>query len=291
MTGHEPIMMTINVSGASVHVSKDIHPSVEPALGVRERSCSPRSEHETSITGSMKRKKKKHKRSSPVPKVVSFTVCQPPGSMVKDYSWMLDDEPSGPIPNQSNPKVILVDDNPCKGDKTSVHSQFLGNPFLNQTDIVAGPHGHNQAQSSGQSRGRSDNGNEGFCNLVQTTDCMILLSMVNQDNGPHPEILSNNDFAVLEGGCPVPYVPECFPGLFLAKPRAQGMIICGYSHTSIQDHPLNCQGHSYREGHDKVGMHPNHLGYTESVWVVKGNKEKYCTAVRRYHDLFLQPGF
>ena len=90
---------------------------------------------------------------------------------------MLDDEPSRPIPNQSNPKVILVDDNPHEGNKTS--AQFLGNPFLNPGDIVAGPHGHNRAQSSGQSWGRSDDGNEGFSNLVQTTDGMILLSMVN----------------------------------------------------------------------------------------------------------------
>ena len=209
MTGHEPIVMTINISGASVHGSKDIHPSVEPALGVRERSCSPWPEHETSITGSMKKKKKKkkHKRSSAVPKVISFTVHQPPGSMVKDYSWMLDDEPSGPIPDQSNPKVILVDGDPCEGNKTFAHSEFLGNPFLNPGDIVAGPHGHNRAQSSSQSWGRSDDGNEGFCNLVQTTDDMILLSMLNQDNDPHSEILSNDDFAVPEGGYSAPNVP------------------------------------------------------------------------------------
>ena len=65
---------------------------------------------------------------------------------------MLDDEPSGPIPDQINPKVILVDDDPCEGDKTSAHSQFLGNPFPNPGDIVASPHGHNQAQSSSESR-------------------------------------------------------------------------------------------------------------------------------------------
>ena len=175
----------------------------------------------------------------------------------------------------------------------TAHSQFLGNPFLNPSDIMAGPHGHNRAQSSGQFQGRSDNGNEGFCNLVQTTDGMIPLSMVNQDNDPHSEILSNNDFAVLEGGYPAPYVPEGFPGLFLLKPRAPGVIICGYSHTSLWDHPLNCWGHSYTEGHDEVGMYPTHLGlvetgigYTESIWVVKGDKEKYRTAIRRYHDLF-----
>ena len=225
-------------------------------------------------------------------------MCQPPGSMVKDYSWMLDNKPSRPIPDQSNPKVILVDDDPCEGDKTSTHSQFLGNPFLNPGDIVAGPHSHNRAQSSGQSWGRSDNSNEGFCNFVQTTDGMISLSMVNQDNDPHSEILSNDDFAVPKGGYPAPYVPEGFPGLFLPKPRTPGMIICGYSHTSLRDHPLNCWGHSYTEGCDKVGMHPTHLGlvetgigYTESVRVVKDDKKKYCTAVRRYHDLFLQPGF
>ena len=212
MTGHEPIMMTINVSGTSVHGSKDIHPFVKPVLGVRQRSCSVWSEHETSITGNVrkKKKKKKHKRSSPVIKVISLTVLQPPGPMVKDYSWILHDEPSGPITDQSNPKVSLVDDNPCEDDKTSAQSQFLGNPFLNPADIMAGPHGHNQAQSSGQSQGRRDNGNEGFCNLVQTTDGMILLSMVNQDNDHHSEILSNNDFAVPKGGYPAPYVPESF---------------------------------------------------------------------------------
>ena len=73
---------------------------------------------------------------------------QPPGSMVKNYSWMLDDGPGGPIPDQSNPKVILVDDDPHGGDKTLTHSWILGNPFLNPGDIVAGSHGHNQTQSS-----------------------------------------------------------------------------------------------------------------------------------------------
>ena len=138
--------------------------------------------------------------------------------------------------------------------------------------------------------------------------------MMNQDNDSHSEILSNNDFAVPKGGYPAPYVPEGFPepkgdypapyvpegfpGLFLPKPRAPGMIICGYSHISLQNHPLNYWGHFYTECHDKVGMHPTHLGlvetgigYTEPIWVVKGNKEKYHTAIRRYHDSFLQPGF
>ena len=142
---------------------------------------------------------------------------RPPGSMVKDYSWMLDDGPGGPIPDQSNPKVILVD-YPHEGDKTFTRSQILGNPFLNPGDIVAGPHGHNRTQSSNQSQGGSGNGNE-FCYLVQTTDGMITLSMVNQDNDPHLEILSNDDFAVPKGGYPAPYVPEGFPGLFLQKTK------------------------------------------------------------------------
>ena len=180
---------------------------------------------------------------------------------------MLDDEPSGPIPNQSNPKVILVDDGPHEGNKTSTCSQFLENPFLNPGDIMAGPHGHNRAQSSRQFWGRNDDGNERFCNLVQTTDGMILLSMVNQDNDPHSEILSNDDFAVPEGGYPAPYVPEGFPGLFLPKPRAPGMIICGYNHTSLLDHPLNCQGHSYTEGCDKVEIYPTHLGLVDRYWL------------------------
>ena len=250
MTGQEPIVMTINVSGESVHGSKEIHPSVESALGGRGRSCFPGSEDETSITGSAKKKKNKHKRSSPVPKVISFSMRQPPGSMVKDYSWMLDDGPGGPIPDQSNPKVILVDDDPHEGDKTFTHSQILGNPFLNPGDIMAGPHCHSQTQSSNQYSGESGDGNE-FCSLVQTTDCMIPLSMVNQDNNPHSEILSNDDFAVPKGGYPAPYIPEGFPVLFIPKPRAPGMIICGYSHTSPWDHPLNCRGHSYTEGSDK----------------------------------------
>ena len=127
---------------------------------------------------------------------------------------------------------------------------------------------------------------------------MIPLSMVNQDNDPHSQILSNDDFAVPKGGYSAPHVLEGFPGLFLPKPRAPGVIICGYSHTSPQDHPFNCRGHSYTEGSNKVGMHPTHLGlvetcigYTESAQVAKGNKEKYCTAIRKYHNLFLQPDF
>ena len=66
----------------------------------------------------------------------------------------------------------------------------------------------------------------------------------------------------------------------------------------MRDHPLHCQGHSYTEGSEKVGMYPTRLGlvetsvgYTETVHVVRRGQEKFCTAVRKYHDLFMQSGY
>ena len=97
---------------------------------------------------------------------------------------------------------------------------------------------------------------------------------------------------------PVPYIPENFKGLFLSKPGTPGILTCGYFCTSLRDHPLHGQGHSYTEGSEKVGMYPTRLGlvetgvgYTETVHVVRRGQEKFCTAVRKYHDLFMQSGY
>ena len=52
--------------------------------------------------------------------------------------------------------------------------------------------------------------------------------------------------------------------MFLSQPGAPGILSCGYFHTSLRDHSLHCQGHSYTEGSEKVGM---------------------------YHELFMQSGY
>ena len=120
---------------------------------------------------------------------------------------------------------------------------------------------------------------------------MIPISEITEDNDPHSEILSNDSFAKPEGGYPAPYIPENFEGLFLSKPRAPGILTCGYFCTSLRDHPLHCQGHSYTEGSEKVGMVETDVGYIETVCVVRRTKEKFCTAVRKYNDLFMQSGY
>ena len=89
-----------------------------------------------------------------------------------------------------------------------------------------------------------------------------------------------------------------FKDLFLSTPGAPGICICGYFCTSLRDHPLHCQGHSCTEGSEKVGMYPTRLGlvetgvgYTETVHKVRRRKEKFCTAIRKYNDLFMQSGY
>ena len=127
---------------------------------------------------------------------------------------------------------------------------------------------------------------------------MIPISEITEDNDPHSKILSNNSFAIPEGGYRVPYIPENFKDLFLSQLGAPGILTCGYFHTSLRDHPLYFQGHSYTEGSEKVRMYSTRLrlvetgvGYTETVCLVRRDQEKFCTAVRKYHDLFMQSGY
>ena len=219
--------------------------------------------------------------------------------MVKDYSWMLTDAADGTIPDQSNPKVIIVYEHQ-EDDEVSQWDRVLGNPFTGPGDVVAGLYGQCNAPPPSQP-GDGDDGSgkdDGFCDLVQSLEGIIPISEITEDNDPHSEILSNDSFAKPEGGYLVPYVLENFEGLFLSKPGAPGILTCGYFCTSLRDHPLHCQGHSYTEGSEKVGMYPTRLGlvetgvgYTETVHIVRRGKEKFCTAVRKYNDLFMQSGY
>ena len=80
-------------------------------------------------------------------------MCQPPASMVKDYNWMLTDTAGDKVhwmltdtagdrvPDQSNPKVIIVDE-PPEGDEASHCDRLLGNHFTGPGDMVASPYGH-----------------------------------------------------------------------------------------------------------------------------------------------------
>ena len=297
MTGHEPIIVTISTGGAKVHNPKDTHSQVDSAHGSKKRSSSSESGRETSVADSMKRKKKKKYKErsagkSPAPRFISF-------SLVKDYSWMLTDAADGTIPDHSNSKVIIVDE-PQEDDEVSQWDRVLGNPVTGPGDVVASLHGHSNTPPPSQP-GDGDDGSGkdgGFCNLVQSLGGMILISKITQDNDPHSGILSNDSFAKPQGGHPVPYIPENFEGLFLSKPGAPGILTCGYFCTRLRDHPLHCWGHSYTEGSEKVGMYPTRLGlvetsvgYTETVCIVWRGKEKFCTANRKYNDLFMQSGY
>ena len=190
---------------------------------------------------------------------------QPPSSMVKDYSWMLTDAADGTNPDQSNPKVIIVSE-PQEDYSISQWDRVLGIPFTSPGDVVACLHDHSNAPPSSQP-GHGDDGSGkdgGFCNMVQSLEGMIPILEVTEDNDPHSEILFNNSFAEPEAGYLAPYVPENFKGLFLSKLGAPGILTCGYFHTSLRDHPLPCQGHSYTEGSEKVGMYPTRLGLVET---------------------------
>ena len=166
--------------------------------------------------------------------------------------------------------------------------------------MVTGLHDHSNAPPPSQSRDGDDgNGRDGsFCNMVQSLEGMISISEVTEDNDPHSEILSNDSFAEPEGGYLAPYIPENFKGLFLSEPGAPGILTCGYFCTSLRDHPLHCWGHSYTEGSEKVGMYPTRLGlvetgvgYTETICIVRRCQEKFHTAVRKYHSLFMHSGY
>ena len=184
VTGHKPIVKTISTSGAKVHGLKDTHPQVDSGCESKQRSSSSESGHETSIGDSMKKKKKKkkHKRRrspirSPAPRAISFSMHQLPDSMVKEYNWMLTDTAGDAAPDQSNPRVIIIDEMP-KGDEVSHHDQSLGNPFTSPGEIVAGPFGHRGALPPDHSHGSGDGGvqKEEFCALVQTLEGIVPLS-------------------------------------------------------------------------------------------------------------------
>ena len=238
VTGHETIIVTISTGGAEVHNPKDTHSQVDSTHGSKKRSSSSESVHETSVVDSTKKKKKKkHKERSAckslAPRFISFFMHQPPSSMVKDYSWMLTDAADRTIPDQSNPKVIIVNE-PQEDDKVSQWDRVLGNPFTGPGEVVAGLHGHSNAPPPSQ-LGHGDDGSGkggGFCDLVQSLEGMIPISQITEDNDPHSEILSNDSFAKPEGGYLVPYIPENFEGLFLSKPGAPGILTCGHFHTS-----------------------------------------------------------
>ena len=134
--------------------------------------------------------------------------------------------------------------------------------------------------------------------MVQTLEGIVPLPTVTADNDPHSEVLSSGNFNIPKGGYPAPYIPENFQGLFIPKPGAPGILTCGYHRTSLRDHPLHCRSHSYAEGSDSVGMFSTWLGlvetgvgYTETICIVRIGKERHCTAVRKYNDLFKQSGY
>ena len=189
VTGHKPIVITISTSGAKVHSLKDTHPQVDSAHGGKQRYSSSESDHETSIGDSMKKKKKKkkHKRRksanrSPAPRNISFSMHQLPDSMVKDYNWMLTDTAGDAAPNQSNPRVIIIDQTP-EGDEVSHHDQSLGNHFTGPGNIVASSYGHGSALPLDHSHESGDGGaqKEEFCTMVQTLEGIVpLLSYCRQ---------------------------------------------------------------------------------------------------------------
>ena len=78
-----------------------------------------------------------------------------PASMVKDYKWMLTDTASDTVPDQSNPKFIIVNEPPV-GDETPHCDQLLGNPFTGPGDVVTSPYGHGDVLPPDYPQGSSD---------------------------------------------------------------------------------------------------------------------------------------
>ena len=80
---------------------------------------------------------------------------------------MLTDAADRTIPDQSNPKVIIVDE-PQEDDEVSQWDRVLGNPFTGPGDVVASPHDHSKAPPSSQPGDGDDGGGKdgGFCNMV-----------------------------------------------------------------------------------------------------------------------------
>ena len=210
---------------------------------------------------------------------------------------MLTDTAGDAVPDQSNPRVTIVDES-TKSVEVSHCDQSLGNPYTSPGDMVAGPHGHGGALPPDCSQGSGDGGAQKveLCTMVQTLEGIVPLSAVTADNNSYSEVLSRGNFDIPKGGYPVPYVPENFQGLFIPKPGAPGILTCGYHHTSLRDHPLHCQGHSYAEGSDTMyppwlGLVETGVGYTETMHIIRRGKERHCTAIRKYSDLFKQSGY
>ena len=176
---------------------------------------------------------------------------------------MLADTAGDAVPDQSNPRVIIFDELP-EDDETSHRDQLLGNPFTGPGDMVAGPYGHGGALSPSQSWGSGDKG-EDFCTMVQTLEGIIPLPSVTPDNDPHSEVSSTNNYAILKGGYPAPYVPENFQGLFLPKPGAPGILTCGYQCTILRDHPLHCQG-PFLHRRQQQSQDVSHLAWASGSW-------------------------
>ena len=204
---------------------------------------------------------------------------------------MLTDTAGDAAPDQSNPRVIIIDEMP-EGDEVSHHDLSLGNPFTSPGNMVAGPFGHGGALPSDRSQGSGDGGaqKEEFCTMIQTLEGIVPLSTVTADNNPHSEVLSGGNFDIPRVGYPAPDFLEDFQGLFIPKPGSPGILTCGYHCTSLRDHPLHCQGHSYTEGSDRVKMYPTWLGlvetdvgYMETMYVMRRGKVRHRTAIRKYH--------
>ena len=119
---------------------------------------------------SMKKYKEKSAGKSPAPRIIFLHASS---SMVKDYSWMLTDAADGTIPDQSNPKVIIVDESQ-EDDEVSQQDRILGNPFTGPGDVVAGWHGHSNTPPPSQSGDEDDGSGKdgGFCNMVQSLEGM-----------------------------------------------------------------------------------------------------------------------
>ena len=134
--------------------------------------------------------------------------------------------------------------------------------------------------------------------MVQTLEGFVRFFSVTADNDRHSEVLSGGSFDVLQEGYAALYVLENFQGLFIPKPGAPGILTFGYHCTSLRDHPLHCQGHSYTEGSDRVSMYPTRLGlvetgvsYTETMHMVRRGKPRHHTVIRKYNELFKHSGY
>ena len=68
---------------------------------------------------------------------------------------MLTDAAGDAAPDQSNPRVIIIDEM-LEDDEISHCDQSLGNPFMGPGDMVADPYGHGGTLPPGHSHGSGD---------------------------------------------------------------------------------------------------------------------------------------